>query len=61
MIDSELLQKHILQCAECGEEFVRVQPVQKFCSDLCRGRHYRALKRQKKEAEAPKKRDLFAA
>jgi endogenous inhibitor of DNA gyrase (YacG/DUF329 family) len=53
--------KAILKCAECGKEVIRVQPMQKFCSDLCRGRHYWKTKKAKIEAEKPKKRDLFAA
>jgi hypothetical protein len=53
--------KFIFNCAECNTEFIKVQPMQKFCSDLCRGRHYWKGKKAKREAEKPKKRDLFAA
>jgi endogenous inhibitor of DNA gyrase (YacG/DUF329 family) len=53
------LDKVILKCAECGEQFIKVQPTQKFCSDKCRQRSYQ--KKKKASVEAPKKRDLFAA
>jgi len=55
------MSKFIVKCAYCGTEFVKVQPTQRFCSDPCRGRFYWKAKKAKKEAEAPKKRDLFAA
>jgi hypothetical protein len=55
------LSKYVVKCAECDKEFVKVQPIQKFCSDLCRGRHYWRNKKAKIAAEKPKKRDLFAA
>jgi DNA-directed RNA polymerase subunit RPC12/RpoP len=59
---SELdVSKFIVNCAECGKEFVKIQPMQKFCCDQCRGKNYWKNKKAKKAAEAPKKRDLFAA
>jgi hypothetical protein len=66
MIDPEVLKKHIIRCADCGDEFIKIQPTQRFCSNVCRQRGYQNKKKiieaiEAASVEAPKKRDLFAA
>jgi hypothetical protein len=67
MMDLKQVGKNIIKCDECGTEFVKIMPQQRFCSILCKNKYYRMkakLKlREQRAAEIAKlkKKDLFAA
>ena len=37
----DTIKKSIQKCKVCGKEYLKIHPLQKFCSDKCRDTNYR--------------------